>query len=142
MNNLDKLSALFLGRDIKLTGNGRTPANGTTYTAKEVEIASFICRLALTVMTGQCKTSVSIEELEQHKVIVELFQAQAANFQTVAQGIRLTYRQYEAFMLAEDSTLADFPKVDDHGDRVGRDQSSLTVLFRKSIKDLVEDKVR
>ena len=145
MTNLNALSALFAGKTITLSGRGRTPAGGTAYTEAEIKAARTIARLVLTLMNTTCSEPFTEADIVNNQPLLETFQLanqQSNQFNDVAHAIRATYRLYEGYMLADDSTLQDFPKVDGQGQRAKRDQSSVNVLFRKAIKGLVTDEIR
>lgn len=132
MSKRDALKNLLAG-NASLVSTGR--GNGTSYTDVERGLAE---ATAAAVVTATNIADVADKATDE---VIEALQvaAEEAGDQASVPGLcRAVYRSIEKERLADESTIADFPKTK-NGERVGRDHTSLGLLFRKALKGLGVD---
>lgn len=129
MSKRDELKSLLKNK-ASLISTGR--GNGTSYTNSERGLAK-TCAAAVLTATGIADVGddVTDEVVDALQVAAE----EAGDQASVPSLCRAVYRSIEKERLADDSTATDFPKQKG-GTRVGRDHTSLGLLFRKAMKDL------
>lgn len=145
MSRLDELADLFGGAKLPMKSNRRRGGNGVSYTDRELRCARFAARLVFTVANIEISEPISdkeIEDNEDFQILYDIFVAMSdSGFSDAASAIRRTYKAFEEMMLDDDTTMNDFPLMDGYGSRKGRSQSSLTVMFRTALSNLVSREV-
>lgn len=132
MSKRDELKNLLAG-NASLVSTGR--GNGQSYTDAERSLAQ---ATAAAVCTATSLADVADQATDE---VIEALQAaaeEAGDNASVPGLCRAVYRSIEKERLADESTTADFPKTKG-GERVGRDHTSLGLLFRKAMAKLGVD---
>lgn len=144
MDRLKQLSSL-LDSKLPMKSNRRRGGNGVSYTERELKCARFVARLVLTVADFEVSEPINDEEVENDRdfrLIYDIFVILSEDgFTDAVSAIRRTYKAFEDRILQKDNTINDFPLVDNFGERVNRSQSSLTVMFRTALRNLVSKEV-
>lgn len=126
--NLKKL----LSGNVSLISKGRS--NGQSYTDEERALAKAVAAAVFTA-TGFAKA----EKETTDEVVTVLDAAVAEQGEenvSVPSLCRAVYRGIEKARLADKKTVKAFPKKGKDGTRVGRDHTSIGLLFRKALKEL------
>lgn len=136
---------LTFTQPISLISQGKNGAHGKQYSKREIEIAEKICKLVLTLSNVDFEQKLSQDMISNDPLYVELvglleIAAESPQKKEI-QLIRNVYRLYEQVQLCTEKTIKDFPKVDDFGNRKPRNISSINVLLRKVLKQIVPDRV-
>lgn len=128
---------------IPLVGGKRRGPNGVQYTDRELAVAKYIARVLFSAAGFPISEPIVEKEIGGDKqMIYELIeQMKPEEVPNVAIGMYRAYRLFEDVMLSNDETFQDFPMMEASGRRINRTRSSLTVMFRKAIKDLVPSEV-
>lgn len=144
MERLTQLRKL-MGENLPLKSTRRRGSNGVSYTDRELSCARFVARLVLTAGSVEISEPIKEEELESDSdkaLIFDIFQQLIEQkFTDLTQAIRRTYKAFEDVVLTVDDSYEDFPVTDQNGRRLNRNQSSLTVMLRQAIRDLVPKEV-